>query len=383
MDNFHFYRAHPLLAETRFTKSFLNSFDVQVFGGSTNTAYNNCGRKVPLFGRIGCEDFKEFPVNFSFDREKFKKDFCSGRFNIVETQLQAFINLDCGFFAHFHLPIRRFKLKHVFPLDKRNPLLTDKLNANMRLLEQELNKHHLSTCNFKKTGVGDFTALIGWTGTTYDTAVLDYLDLTLQTGILFPTSKKQDLSHIFDIPFGYNGHYANTLIVDGATGFCDWLTFGAHVEALFFWDTNQKARLNSRNLNLLDYPCTGFIRLDKACARVKEGNIWSASAYIKADHCISGFSLTLGYSHDHQNAGGIFPLGKHTEIATITHKQDPLLSGWDMNIFHFILEYDCADEELLSAPRFGLAYNHIISGKNIFRNSTLGGFLGINCVWDF
>jgi hypothetical protein len=237
-----------------------------------------------------------------------------------------------------------------------------------------LEKNHLSIKPVHESGVGDFTMLAGWSYTSYTTCA-DFVDASLQTGVLFPTGRKKNLCEVFSVPLGYNGHYAVPLIADAAFGMLNWLNFGLHAEALFFFDRTQTTRIRTNPHQ------DGFIRLDTAKARVKEGNLWSISAYVKADHFTHGASYLFGYSFDHQSRTCITPCSKaiNQKIAN----GDPMLREWNMGVLHALVEYDWCNEDNQYGPRVNLQYNYVLHGKNVYRTSMLAGMIGLDMVWEF
>ena len=81
-------------------------------------------------------------------------------------------------------------------------------------LQEFLAPYHLQLCKTRDAGLSDSTLFVGWTHSYENTECLDFVDFTAKTGVLFPTGKKRNEHRVFDIPYGYNGHWAIPLSGD-------------------------------------------------------------------------------------------------------------------------------------------------------------------------
>lgn len=371
LDNPHFYRARLwTIDEPRSAKPGLQTFNAFFSGGDSKTGFNGCGEKVPLFAIFGNENLKDLGVSSPVS----DKAFFPGVFSITEIQLHAYSNFDCGFFAHLALPIRKLEVRGTHLESTRICDNSVAWKTTVKKVDAVLKKNHLSAGSVDESGVGDLTLLAGWSYTNYDTYA-DFLDASIQTGVLFPTGRKKNIHEVFSFPLGYDGHYGVPLIADAALGVLNWLNVGLHAEGLFFFDKTRCVRLRNKASQ------HGFIRLDKAKVRVHEGTIWDITAYLKADHFTYGFSFLLGYSFDHQNRRRFSELRKGFDKSIVN--ADPQLQPWSMGTLHAVIDYDWSNEDNPYGPRLGLEYNHVLHGKNVFRTAMTGGWVGLDLEWNY
>lgn len=373
MDNMHWYRARLWNNEPRSSKACYQSFDMLFGGGSTTHGFDKHGEKTNIFGIYGPEDLTKLGIIIpSISDDRLKANFGS-RFQLWEVQLQGTWNFTHGLFARAHLPIRIMRIHDIKPFSTFGYDSTVEWKEVNRQLDTVFKEHNLQAHEVSKTGPGDLSLLLGYSHTSYATCNLDYLDFCFQTGVLFPTGSKRDLKNPFSIPLGYNGHFGLPLIGDLATGVWDWLTVGLHAEGLVLFKGNETFRPVSYN----DQP---FIRLtDPVERKVKPGNLWDISWYLKADHVVCGFSLLFGFSHDQQQAASIEYF--NDDVFKTLH--DPSLEGWNMNVIHALAEYDWSTEDNHHGPRIQFSYDFIINGRNILNTSMIAGALGIDFEWSF
>ena len=392
MDNSHFYRASYFNGEPRFAKNGLFSGDITIGGGKTCTARNNCGKKIPLLDLYGPQKLQFLGENVpSLDENNNldallialmnnpkSPDFATlsvgGHFHIVEQNISLYQNFCHGFFVHAYLPFRELTLNTIKIHD-----CTSQPTAAWRNFLQNfdaiLARYNLRIKSFSKQGMGDLSLLAGWTINHEETEYLDFVDVSLQTGILVPTGKKKSRKNILDIPLGYNGHYALPLIIDASLGLYEWLTLGAHGDCLIFFNRNACNHIKTSNQT------NGFIKLATAPTRVSSGTLSNFGLYVKADHFMSGASLLIGYNYSRKNRDTLAPLT--SGINWCYAQSDATLRGWRMHTLNLIAEYDFATETHPAAPRIGFIYNGVLAGKRVFTTSIFGGYLGLDFAWCF
>ena len=378
MDDSHFYRARTWPGEPRTPKQELWSFDTTLMGTSTHTSRNRLGEKAPLLGIYGSEDTNLLGINTGAAQLAY-----AGSFSLFEAQFQGYFNFSHGIFAHIHLPFRSIRLEETGLKNthaNRN-CSYNTISAATQRLDDIFKTRGIDTDTVKKNGIGDLSILAGWSRTTYDSRAVDFFDVALQTGILFPTGKKKNPHALFDIPLGYNGHFALPVIVDMSTGILGWLNFGAHLESRFFFNSDEYIRPVAKQNQ------SGIVRLaDPQKVRMHSGPLWNMSVYIKADHCMRGFSFIMGYSHDQKQKDRVEYIisgDRCVPDRNYIYQHDPFLDHWNMNILHALMEYDWATEDNPYGPRIGLEYNYVINGENIFNGSTTAEHIGLDCDWSF
>ncbi len=381
-----FFRSSSFWDEPRFEKSWLSTLDIQIQGGSHHVGHDGCNIKTNILSIYGPEKVKALRNAAQKKALHLHNNPQSINFKAVadvfQTDINAYQNFTHGLFTQFHLPfivLRLFPSGYSIPSVQNNR--SKEYNPSWQLsqasLTSFLHDFDISLNRIKKTALSDATLFAGWTRTFQNTEYLDFVDLTLKTGLLFPTGKKSEVNQLFDVPFGYNGHWAIPLSGDISFGAFDWLTIGAHADSLFFFDKKRCLRMKTTK----EAP-SGLIALGKGQAEVHPGIVWRIGAYLKADHFCHGLSLLLAFSHEQKNQDCISPCDQDTFSKKHVNAAERF-KKWHRSIFHIAGEYDFSCEDIPWGPRIGIHYDHQITGKRVFDISMLGGALGIDMNWCF
>jgi hypothetical protein len=199
--------------------------------------------------------------------------------------------------------------------------------------------------------------------------------MTFKFGILVPTGAKRDEDQVFSLPLGYNGHWGVPISADLALGLYDWLTFGGHIDALFFAKTTREIRMKTALYQ------SGLIKLTKGKVDIDRRSLWNAGLYLKGDHIARGLSLLFGYTFSNQNATTLETCDCCLDPSIIN--SDEMLQGWKMHTVHFWTEYDFSKEDSRVGVRLAAFYNLQVSGKRVFKTNTGGGSIGVDLSWNF
>jgi hypothetical protein len=396
----HFFRAAPLFKEPRLERSFLSSFDIWLGGGRAKQSFNKDNKKVALFDLWGthnmqelgngvCESFSDpldlllIQLSLLPGRDLFANFSIQGHFGLIEGGFRFTQNFIKGFFFEFYMPIRSFKVSDIAFIDlsptdaafpnNKNPIWIAFQNNFTKILA----RYGLSdTFPLTTTGVGDMAFLLGWTYSYQETTELDFIDVTVQTGVVMPAAKKKNEDELFSLPLGYNGHWAVPIRGVGAIGIYEWLTIGAALEATFFVPRGFDMRMKTGARQ------SGIIKLEKGFANVEKGTLWLANVFVKGDHVVRGFSLGFGYTYAQERTSYVTPTDSFTFSYPIVNS-DALFDGFIQQTLHAYVEYDFTESDWKYGPRIGLAYNHPVTGKHIFRTALTQATFGLEVVWDY
>lgn len=398
-DNAHFYRATNFFGEPRFEKPWLSTFDLYASWGKTSTGFNGEHDKVPLLDIYGTynmqllgagvpgkdfdtiadvilEELALLPSRSTFGRFSF-----DGHFNLAELNFFYMQNFSHGLFFYFHMPVRFLSITDIThcdlsPNDCQEPNVNNPIwQAFLVNFNAILKQYCLNAGSVHESGLGDLSLQVGWSLNYQETDVLDFLDLTIRSGILVPSSKRQNPNVVFDIPLGYNGHAAVPISFDAALGTYDWLTIGGHIGALIFFGDTHDVRLKTNKAQ------SGFIKLAlDPCAHIEKGNIWEIGAYLKADHIVRGFSLLVGYAYVTEQRDNISVQNGPTFFSPIVNS-DQMFASWNMHTLNLRAEYDFTKRDSKFGPRITVFYDYPISGKHIFRTAMVGAHCGVDIAW--
>lgn len=421
-DNSHFYRAHFFNSEPRLDKNYLSSFDVIFGAGSTCKGINSQGGKTCLLDICGYYNMQYLGKNVQKDltresdliMQQFEQvesnnnlgllSF-SGEFKTTEADLSFYQNFKNGFFLNLHIPIRKLEITQIkykdvscsnyetcnsdctscdctscdcnnncscsTCTDSSNPYWQAFLNSFNTILSD----HDLNISPISQSGLGDISAVLGYTINYEDSKDFDFLDSTFKFGIITPTSKIKNENYVFSLPLGYNGHTGVFGSVDVAFGVYDWATLGLHLDAISFNKICKNLRIKTACEQ------SGLIKLQKDTAREKMGNIYNASAYFKADHVIRGLSIIAAYSYSAKQKDELDCFKNNCSDCEIANT-DCSLQKWDMHTINLIAEYDLANDIKKYNPRINAFYNIIVGGKRIFKTNIGGAGIGLDITWD-
>jgi hypothetical protein len=397
-DNAHFWRPPLFIYEPRFEKKKLTTLEVSLFGGNTKTARNACAQKVPLFDIWGTQAVQNLAKNLpglssanTFDRilldlaqlpsrKNFATFSTSGSFDLFEMYLDFYQNLTCGFFIHVQVPIRVISIENIIyhDLSSDDPTVYPNKNSpewQLFLVNFKDILHHFNVSDspIHHASAGDTTICLGWAQNYEETDYLDFIDTTIEIGGLFPSGRKKNPHLLFDIPSGYDGHWGIFTGWKGSIGLWDWVTCGAFINALFFFDKTKIKAVTTSN--------TSIIKLSQTSVCEKKGTLWLPGLYIKADHFMDGFSLLLGYSYAKKEKD--YLQSCNTTFPNSLINKDASLKGFKLHTFHGIFSYDFAKEYRPLGPRLALFINIPLHGKRIFDLILGGAQLGFDCAWDF
>ncbi len=410
IDNAHFYRATNLFFEPRLERDYLTSFDLFLQSGSTRDARNRDHDTVPLFDIYGTSDMHELAVGVPCkdlsnpldliiqqlsllpsrcvtsndackDISKFANYSIGGKFSVMESFISLAQNIKRGFFFHFFFPIRRLKVSDVCfcdisPTDNTCPNINTPIwQAFKNNFDDILARYCLSRECYSLTNIGDVSLDIGWTHSFQKTEVLDFVDTTFKFGIIIPSGEERCEDRIFSIPFGYNGHFGATLSGDLAFGAFDWLTLGAHFDAMVFGNKTKEIRLKTGQAQ------SGMIKLAKGCSKVERGSQWEVGGYLKLDHFVRGLSFIVGYSFVSKNKDIVTPEDCEKFDLGIANT-DQALFGYKMHTVNFFVEYDFSQENKIVGPRIAGYYNWVVGGERIFTTNVGGANFGVEFAWD-
>lgn len=168
--------------------------------------------------------------------------------------------------------------------------------------------------------VGPIALSCGITQNINSCESLDFIDWSVESGIILPCSKE----------FGNHGAgfpAKGTICL----GIFDWLTIGLEGDLIFFGSPGSSLQKN-------------------------------IGGYLKADHFIRGFSALLGYSHSTQS---------------FTYRiWDYPLKSWNMDTLHLAFSFDAATECLPALPEIEFFYERVLSGEHITKRSLVGFRIG-------
>jgi hypothetical protein len=410
LDEAFFYRATPLFEPTRIARRGLTTVDMSLSYGSTKHARPGKAleRTVSTWDCWGLHVMQQLgvgvpgknlsnPLDFlleqlELERSRIVQQRCTfeewatfaidGRLRIVEAALSGYYSITDNFFVHANLPLRVFLVGCPCFID-RSP--TDDITPNAQTplwlafqnsFDAILARYNLSREPSNTIGIGDLSLYAGFTCNYQESKHLDFVDITLQIGVIAPTGKKKNPDKLFSFATGYDGHVGIGMLGDIAFGFYDWLTFGAHINVIGFFDRSDCIRIKTAMHQ------SGIIYLAKEKAKIQRGTQINGGIYAKADHVAAGFSATLGYSFAQKNSDTVTPCNTTLFSSSIASSEGSRLS-WKMHTIHLNAEYDFSRKSWPVGPRVALFYDAQVAGRRVLKTNMVGGAAGIDCMVTF
>lgn len=400
-DRAHFYSTFPLWQEPRVEKDWLMSLDAWIYGGKAKKAKNSNHCCVPLLDIYGTQnlrslgegvpnkDLSTYPdllmsllsqipaCNNQFGRYSF-----CGTFKGFDADFMITQNFTHGLFATIDIPVKSLCINSITSKDLSPvaPAVPNQGNQIWQAFQVELpeilKKYDLSLGSWKKSGVGDISIMLGWTRNDTRTEHLDFVDYTLQAGVLVPSAAQRNPNIVFSLPLGYDGHVGMPLIADVGLGLYDWLTFCLHLDTVVLFNKTKDIRMKTSPAQ------SGFIKLAKGRATINPGFIVNAGGLLKADHVLKGFSLGIGYTFSYKGHDTLYPCDC-TTFNSFVASDDEMYKEWTMHTIHLQADYDLNHEDWVVGPRLGLFCDWYVGGKRSFITHTYGGMLGFDINLGF
>jgi hypothetical protein len=336
----------------------------------------------------------------------------AGKLQASEINLFAEQGLPWGIFAKINVPLKRLALKELKAKNKGLPIVQgvdiDQAIQAGGLLSQIAQEQGLiySYDDYTKSGVGDATVSLGWHGSTDGVMPLfELLRGYLLGGAVVPTSAKQDINRVFDIPLGFNNHFGFYGRGGAELTIFSLLNLGFNAGATIFLPNDRVMRLVSGSNQ------TGPMMLVRANASEDLGSVWDVGAYARWDSKLTGISLLFGYSltkqetttlhvkdslylHDAQTAAiaaltaSVNTLGGRTTLNVFNEDRvansASVCHGFEMQTLHIKAAFDT--RKVLKG-NYGaivsVSYDYPVAGKRVMVGPMLSGSGAIQVKLDF
>lgn len=330
----------------------------------------------------------------------------SGRCETQDLGIELTQYIKYGLFAHVYVPLRQVKIDHIGYRNKGEAVvntvrIADLFNGDFDKVLREHGMQPLTT-PFKKSGVSDVTASLGWHG--YGKVGSEWImDLAgnLQAGVLIPIADQVDNNRVAAVPLGYNKSYGFLARGDGEIGVFDWIAVGAYADAILFLSQSQNLRMRTHESQ------AGWLRLGKGFAKVETGTLWDCGGYVRLGALVHGLSIFGGYSFTRQEATQLTVKDANFKVMLTNFNSDPAslqvelhessdqgdkdlvvnadqrLAAWETHALHVGATLELGGKQSEFSPRLQAEYTHPFDGKNIFKMPVLGGTVGLQFSLGF
>jgi len=385
-----FYFARIFSGEPRFEQPWLAEGFARLSGASSEHSYDIEGQRRNLLDVYGTHnpatwadevsdldpttnDIDQLLVNLSNAAPPHIT--AHGDAHIIQLELQYTQNFDHGIFGSIHVPLRHCDISHVSfhpTYDSTHPDVTQLIHDLPRVFDR-FGYDQISKAD---TQLGDISLRTGITRNYEETECIDFIDTTVQIGVLMPSGNTPDPRTVFDLPQGYYDRTGFMCDYTGAIGIFDWLTLGWHTHAIIFAPTIEHNRIHTHA------DAQGWITPRTATFHIEDGHFWSVGIYGNADHVIFGLSLLFGYSYDRQEPSHVTPRNADAR-PDVCASYDRRFRGWSKHTLHWSASYDFATIEAPYAPEITTFCNHVIDGNQVFESSLGGCSIGCNIAFTY
>ena len=300
-----------------------------------------------------------------------------GTFGVKDLYLEATQNLVKGFFLQGALIVRDLHLSAISMQPILNPDLSSAQQQTViTTLTNALNSYGLldPKGGLRKYGLLQSYLLVGWSNHFQNLEHIDFIDISIKTGLSFPEATNLENNQLFSFPFPENRNIGIPISASLAMGFLDWLTIGGTMLCMPWLNSTRSFTMNPTGSN------TSLLVPQQAVATAHKNAFYYSSAYIQADHFIKGLSCKLAYSFTSNGQTTLTPADKINFPANLIN-QSPTLQSWYAHTIWGELEYDFCTLENPNMPTIKLFYTSPLAGKNIIKTPIDGGFLG--CILSY
>lgn len=339
-----------------------------------------------------------------------------GKCDVQDIGIELTQTAKYGFFGQIYAPVRSVKINHVSyknlgsqtfaGMPNMEVFLQPDGDFNTVLAEHDI---HPFTKSFKKTGITDVTAALGWHGyTKINSDIIKNLGGDMQLGVLLPLSGDLDRSYVAAIPLGYRKNIGALARVNGEVDVLDWISAGASGNVILFFDKKQELQMRTYDAGT---PAggiqSGWLRLGSGFATVNMGTIWGFGAYVRIKPFIKGVSLFCGYSFtreekieltvkdsnfsvmltlvppDTSGVPAVLTASTHGDDQNEVVRTDPRLRPWEMHVLHCGATIEFGESKAIFSPRLQVEYNYPFDANATFKTPMTAGTAGLQFSLGF
>lgn len=378
----------PCFPQPRYARNNLTSWELIFYSNKASESYNSCGQIVPLLNFAKSQDlFKNFvdsslPYN---DQQTFGKAYLPATYACSNYGFKLIQNIGSNFFLHCATKLSNENLKNITiqPIHANGiPLTPQEINADpaLKIYLTKLNKIigiDDACSTISNTFIGQSFLTLGYTKSLQDFTSIDFIDFSIQAGILIPEINLDQQNKILSV-FQYNKtiNFGIPILASCAVGMYDWLNIGVSGMIMPFINNDQIIPLNTTPThNLLLVSHHGL------CSVHQEPLIYF-NTYLEAERLIPGLTLLAGLSYAKQHKTCFQSQDQNTFPNNLINAY-PTKLPWEILDTTFSCELDLATDDAKMLPRIKFVYVMPLWGKSIFKTSTISGQIGLEIVYDF
>ncbi len=361
-----------------FQKPYFNQDDycsiATIFsGGHTDQAFNNQGNKVPYLEQFGPENLRMALIDpFTQNpTQSFGQGYLQGKEHVQELILNCYKNMKAGFFIEGTIVIQNLTINNITINFTPNTMPTDEQIADLATLQSQLPR------TIGQSGMYTTCYYAGYSTTFANFTHLDFIDLTVKTGLYSPQAMLSNTSNLLQLPFVPNFNFGYPIIATASLGLLDWITLGVN-GSIIPWQSATKTipmpTIATADNNLLG--------LTSGLAQIEKGPLLTAAIYFEADHFHHGLSATVGYAFNKNYGGTIKPFNQE-QFPTQLVNQANIFQPWSNGSMFLQFDIDFANHAQPSAPIISVFYNVPIAGKLCSKTNMLGGSCNLQISYLF
>lgn len=384
-----FWAPSVRIDKPRFARTNLTTLELSGLFHNAKQSYNTSGHKVPLLAYNGPEPLllrfvdTTLPCNNTdIIGYALINGYFSGKSGIFSWQQ----NIHDHFCFEMTTSITNDTIKNIaiMPSTEQGRCLSNQeIITNQSLvnylekLEQKL--FDPSDNNEQnRTYIGPSCFLMGYTTNLDYFETIDFVDITLQTGIVVPIIPiAHSWKHLSIFPHQDIVNLGVPLQLDIAVGLYDWLNVGASGLVLGYIKNDQVIALNTANTqNSILIPTCGL-------CLVQSEPLIAMSAYIEGEYFIPRWNWFIGVSYTKQYKTNYCAYDKEL-FSTKTINQNPSNTPWEYAYITLASEFDLAkNSESQLMPRCKFTYVAPMYGSACFATQSFAGQLGMEIIYDF
>lgn len=356
--------SHPKLIN--FTTGFTYS--------SANKAFDAQGKQVSYLQQYGAEDMLKRFTDASLkrtDTTSFGSGFLTGKVASKQLKTAWSYNFNTHWNIEYNMTIQDATIKNIAAQFEQD---ASTLTLAQKTYLEQLNKKLPST--FHQFGFSEAQILGSFSHTFDNFANLDFVDLTIRSGIILPSQYETTTHSLFAAPLSSNTSFRYPLYINTSIGVLDWLTLGYFGNIIVSQTTQSTFPINHTNTN------NHLLISESYFTRYKPGTIFSTGIYLEADHLIDMVSCAIGYTYTQQSKSSFTPTNKNL-FPQLEANKPATMNKWSKGTIHLQLEIDFATKEKPNAPLIKLSYCKTIKGRLAAQSSSWTGSFGLQFCYNF
>lgn len=380
----------PFFSKPRLATKDLSTHEFYYTNTKSNNSYNLKSNIEPLFAYYSQETlFKRFT-----DTTLAKNDASSFGTALFSGELKQNIfgysytkNINKNKFISFSTGISSLQVKDlaIHPLQNNVFLTDDQIAADTNLTNYlndlykilfPKNSSYKSPNMYTENYLQPTTLTFGWIHSFQNFETIDFIDVSLQTGLKFPEYHfDQKYKPLLNLPLNPLQNIGIILQANASIGFYDWITLGSTLLCIPYISNSEIIPLNTSASNKLLFD-------HHAMTTIHHEPYFYGNFFIEADHFIPHINAWFGISYEKQGKTHYTPHNTN-EYSKAMINEYPFHTEWERILGTVSGEIDFASKSSRNLPRITFIYTWTIWGSSVIKTRSMSGKFILEFMYTF